>query len=109
MPTLAFLAVCAIGLGTLGCPGRQSDQEPRVTSAPRSIEAVLAEHSPRIMALPGVVAVGQGALPDGTPCVRVYLKAANAETERQIPKQIEGHPVVVEVSGEIRALPDSGS
>ena len=110
MPTLASLAVCAIGLGTLGCPVRSSEQdEPRVTSPSRPIETVLAEQSPRLMALPGVVAVGQGALPDGTPCIRVYLKAADPATERQIPKQIEGHPVVVEVSGEIRALPDSGS
>jgi len=72
----------------------------------RPIGAVLAEVSPRLMAMEGVTAVGQGALSDGTPCIRVFIRARDANLERRIPSRIEGHPVVVKVSGEIRAMPD---
>ena len=58
------------------------------------------------MAFPGVTAVGQGALPDGTPCIRVFLKARDRALERRFPRDVDGHPVVFQVTGEIRALPD---
>ena len=71
----------------------------------RPIGEVLAEHSPRLMALPGVTAVGQGALPDGRSCIHVYIRARDRSLEARIPREIEGYPVVVAVSGDIRAMP----
>ena len=76
-----------------------------MTVPSRPVAAVLAEHAPRLMALGGITAVGESALPDGTPCIRVFLLARNPELEKRIPRSIEGHPVVVVVSGEIRAMP----
>jgi hypothetical protein len=77
------------------------------TSPPRRpIEAVLAEHTPALMAKPGVVAVGQGALRDGTPCIRVFLEKRDPALEKTIPSRLEGHPVEVVVAGSIRAMPD---
>ncbi len=59
------------------------------------------------MALDGVTAVGESLLSDGRPCVRIYIRERNAALERRLPKTLEGYPVIVGVSGEIRAMPDS--
>ncbi len=73
----------------------------------RPIADVLASHTPELMALPGVVGTCQGARPDGTPTIVVMLVTPDAGLERRIPRVLEGWPVVVEVTGEIRAMPDS--
>jgi len=57
-------------------------------SPKRDINAVLAAHDKQLLAIPDVVGVYVSVLPDG----------------RKIPRSIEGYPVVVEVTGEIRAL-----
>ena len=38
------------------------------------------------------------------PCLKVMLARLTPETERKIPRDIEGYPVVTEISGEIRPL-----
>ena len=73
----------------------------------RPIADVLAAHTPELMALPGVVGTYQGAHPDGAPAIVVMLARPDAGLERRIPRVLEGWPVVIEVTGEIRAMPDS--
>lgn len=80
----------------------------RSSQPARPIEAVLADHTPGLMAMEGVVAVGQGELRDGTPCIRVFLKTRDEELMKRLPDRLEGHPVDVVVAGEIRAMPESG-
>jgi hypothetical protein len=71
----------------------------------RDINAVLADHDKQLMAIPNVVGVYVGVLEDGkTPCLKVMLARKSPETERAIPRLLEGYPVVVEVTGEIRPL-----
>ena len=75
------------------------------TSPSRDINAVLRAHDKELLAIHGVVGVYIGVLDDGkTACLKVMLAERSAEAERAIPKSIEGFPVVVEVSGEIRPL-----
>ena len=70
----------------------------------RDINAVLAAHDRDLLATPGVVGVYVGTLEDRhTSCLRVMLARKNPESERKIPRVIEGYPVVTEVTGEIRA------
>ncbi len=38
------------------------------------------------------------------PCLKVMLARPTQENERKIPREIEGYPVVTEISGEIRPL-----
>src|SRR5262245_47996521 len=92
---------------TLGCVG---GNKPMDSSAhpTRPIEAVLADHTPRLMAMDGVVAVGQGALRDGTPCIQIFLKSRDEALMKRLPSELEGHPVEIVIAGEIRALPGSG-
>ena len=71
----------------------------------RDINAVLADHSKRLMATPGVVGVYVGLLEDGkTPCLKVMLRQADKTLEKSFPRMLEGYPVVTEVTGEIRPL-----
>jgi hypothetical protein len=76
------------------------------SAAPRrDINDVLRAHDKALLAIPGVVGVYVGLLEDGkTPCLKVMLARASAESERAIPKTLEGYPVVSEVTGEIRPL-----
>lgn len=71
----------------------------------RDINAVLRDHDKQLLAIPGVVGVYVGVLEDEkTSCLKVMLARKTPESERDIPKSIEGYPVVSEVTGEIRPL-----
>lgn len=72
----------------------------------RAIEEVLKAHTGQLMSIPGVVGTAQG-LCSGRPCIRVFVIKKSAELERMIPDTIEGYLVVVEESGEFKALPGS--
>ena len=72
---------------------------------PRDINAVLADHDDRLLAIPGVVGVYVGLMEDGkTLCLKVMLSERKPAAEQPIPGSIEGHPVVAEVTGEVRPL-----
>jgi len=71
----------------------------------RDINAVLAAHDRELLTMPDVVGFSVTTLGDGrTPCLKIMLARHNPKTERAIPRSIEGYPVIVEVTGEIRAL-----
>lgn len=74
---------------------------------PRPIAEVLADHTPELMAIPGVVGTAESRTPDGRTCILVLLANDSAELRARLPREIEGWPVVPEVTGEIRAMPDS--
>jgi hypothetical protein len=69
----------------------------------RTIELVLAEYTDRWMAVPGVVgtAIGESG---GRPCILVFVADAGAALAAGIPGNLEGHPIVVEQTGEFEAL-----
>lgn len=79
---------------------------PDPASAPlRDINAVLADHDDGLLAIPGVVGVYVGLLKDEkTPCLKVMLAREDSGLKRRIPRLLEGHPVVTEVTGEIHPL-----
>jgi hypothetical protein len=71
----------------------------------RDINAVLAEHDDRLLAIPGVVGVYVGLKEDGkTPCLKVMLSERKSSAEQRIPAAIEGYAVVLELTGELRPL-----
>src|SRR6266699_1643999 len=71
----------------------------------RDINDVLAAHDKELLAIPDVVGVYVGTTEDGrTPCLKVMLARKNPESERKIPRIIEGYPVVTEITGNVRAL-----
>lgn len=68
-----------------------------------AIEQVQKKHQDRIMDLPGVVGVGIGAVND-TLVIKVLVVKRTAKLDRKIPKALEGYKVIIEETGEIRAL-----
>ena len=97
---LLFFIVAACGeQDTQATPNR----EPLPT---KTIEQVLDEHSDSLMALSGVVGVGQGEC-SREPCIKVFVVEKTSDLLRRIPSAIEGYPVEVTETGEFRAL-DSG-
>ena len=69
----------------------------------KPISAVLADHTSRLMSLPGVVGVGQG-LCAGAPCIKILVVERTPELVEWIGAWIEGYAVEIVESGEIRAL-----
>ncbi|MEO2054424.1 MAG: hypothetical protein ABGX83_03845 [Nitrospira sp.] len=67
------------------------------------IEAVLKGETEKWMALPGVVGTDQGEC-QGKPCIKVFVVRKTSELLKQIPSKIEGYEVVIQETGEFRAL-----
>ena len=70
----------------------------------RDINDVMQSHTEELMSIPGVVGVYIGALGDGTPCIKVMVVEKTPELESKIPSVLEGYPLVIVESGEIRPL-----
>jgi hypothetical protein len=69
----------------------------------RSIREVLKSHTDELMAVPGVVGVAEGES-HGRPCIRVFVVDRNSELLRRLPGKLDGYRLLVEQSGEFRAL-----
>lgn len=70
-----------------------------------SITDVLQRHTDSLMAIPGVVGVGQGEK-NGAPTIYVMVKRMTDDLRRALPDSIEGYAVDVHVTGEIKAQPE---
>jgi len=68
----------------------------------KTIEQVQQECTDAWMAIPGVIgtAIGQR---EGKPCILVLTASNTVQVRRKIPSTVEGYPVVVQYTGEIRA------
>jgi hypothetical protein len=93
-----FALIPALVIGCGDNMAQNNSPSPR-----RDINTVLADHQKELMTVPGVVGFYVGVLEDGkTPCLKVML--AEQTKGRVIPREIEGYPVVTEVTGKIRPL-----
>jgi len=70
----------------------------------QQIKAVMDAHVDSLMAIEGVVGVAIGAMDDNRLCIKVMVKEDDLGLYKQIPDQLENYPVVIEVTGEIRAF-----
>lgn len=107
----AGLALPLVGLLSLGagCAGREGQtaagDSQEVDVDTKSIEEVLREQTPGLMAVRGVTGTGLGEC-DGAPCVVVFVATDSPELREALPDTLDGHPVDVRVSGEVRARRD---
>ena len=70
----------------------------------RDINAVKEAHTKELMALPGVVGVYVGELDDHTPAIGVMVVKKTPELGQKIPKVLEGYPVKIDETGEIKPM-----
>jgi hypothetical protein len=102
---LLFAALIVCG----GCKKPPSGERSAPIVPTREITQVMDAHVDELMAIPGVVGVAVGALDDGTPCILVLVVNESAGIRKGVPREIEGHPVKIEVTGEIRPMPDDSA
>jgi len=114
----AAAAALALAVTLAGCkreparspsPGAMTPDSSAVPNRPLTPAQVIDARGPGLLAIPGVAAVGEGALPSGAPCIRIYVVKLDDAMRRRLPQTLDGYPVLVEESGEIRAFdgPDS--
>lgn len=97
-----------VGLGALGAltgcaKPAASDQSGERAMSGETIQTVLERHADRLVALPGVAGTGIGEC-DGRPCIKVFVVKKTRQLVQRIPATLDGFRVVVEETGEIRAL-----
>jgi hypothetical protein len=98
----ASIGVVALASGFLGCGGGSAHRG-ESGMPPRTIEEVLKAHTPELMSIPGVI--GTAVAEDkGELCIKVLVVQQTPEVGRQIPSAIGGFRVIVQETGEIRAL-----
>ncbi|MEW5684224.1 MAG: hypothetical protein AB1942_04830 [Pseudomonadota bacterium] len=64
----------------------------------REAEAAKDRAAPRLMAIDGVCGVGVTESA-GRPAIMIFVEGVTPELSRALPRQIEGHPVVVHDTG----------
>jgi hypothetical protein len=103
--TLSLALIVAFQVGNCA-KSKQQDTQGEMTVAGKSIEVVLKEHTDEMMGIPGVVGTGQG-LCQNKPCIKVFVVKKTPELQKRVPAVLEGYPVELEETGEIRALPQN--
>lgn len=68
------------------------------------VEQVIKNHSAEILAIPGVQGLYQGELENGDTCITVMVDKKTDENEKEIPKKLDGYPVVIEETGKIHPI-----
>ena len=97
---LVFLTACRPS----GPAGGPTQDDPVTGDARPSISTVLASHTDSLMAIPGVVGVGEGEK-DGRPTVYVMVERRTAELDAALPDSLDGYEVVVKETGLIEPQP----
>ncbi len=99
---LIITAILALMLsGTSAC---HPPNESRNAVPQRDINTVMEVHVNGLMAIPGVTGVAIGEMEDKTPCILVLVVEETDEINRRVPEVLEGHPVRILESGEIRPM-----
>jgi hypothetical protein len=91
-------AVAAILALLISWPAEAKAQE-----MSRTIQDVKARHAHRLVTVPGVVSVGIGRDAQGHEVIVIGLDRPRPETQADLPTQLEGYPVRVDIIGAVRA------
>lgn len=103
-PYILIVSIAIVGNGT-GCERGGNDKTANGTvTTMKQIDDVIKEYSDSLMAIPGVVGIYHGEDEAGKTCLKVMVRERTPELERRLPKSIEGYPVVIEETGEIRPM-----
>ena len=95
------LFIIAVIFASDGCIKRR-DMERERQMRGRSIEQVFDSHRDRLLSIPGVVGAGI-AKTDDMPAIMVMVLKRTTELETMIPEELDGYPVIIEVTGEFKA------
>lgn len=80
------------------------EYRPTEGAPPTALGQVLASEEARLLSIPGVTSVGLGHGPAGGDAI--VIGVMDPGVAARLPSEIAGLPVVVEVTGEVNALPE---
>ncbi len=111
LPRIVLAGLAAVAVAVPGCGSKERPAPERAPAARgedstitrRPLAAVLKEHTAGLMAIPGVVGTGEGR-EGGQPAFLVLVARDTPELRAGLPREIEGYPVVIRVTGEVRGL-----
>ncbi len=98
--SILFLAFSLMFCGEQKPPQQDSIKAPK---SKMTITQVLEKYTDEWMKIPGVIGTGQSET-DGKPSITVFVDTKTDVIEKKIPETVEGFKVVIEVTGEIKAL-----
>jgi len=99
-----IISATIVAINVAGCScgqARKTEQGERVAS--KSIEQVLKENTDGWMTIPGIEGTAIG-LFRGKPCIKIFTSSKSEKIRAQIPSTVEGYPVIIEETGQFRAL-----
>jgi len=73
------------------------------------IDVVKEKHAPELLSLHGVVGVYIGQTGAGDSCIYVMVVRRDTDLVRKIPTALEGYPVLIQETGEIRPMNEKGA
>ncbi|HEY6171514.1 MAG TPA: hypothetical protein VIX80_04555 [Candidatus Kapabacteria bacterium] len=88
----------------MGCDSTSniSKKDTTTTKTTMTVSEILEKYSDTWMQVEGVIGTGEGRYQD-KPCVKVFVVSSTELIKKEIPSSVDGIPVVIEVTGEIRA------
>ena len=106
-----WIAIVLLNIGAMSAAGiltgcsysGPSDLEKGQSMPERAIEQVQEENTDDWMAIPGVEGTAIG-LFEGKPCIKIFTSKKSKEVRAKIPSTVEGYTVIIEETGEFRAL-----
>jgi hypothetical protein len=103
---IAVLSAVVLSAAAILCGCRKdgiTESERGYRMPAKSIEQVLKENTDAWMAIDGVEGTAIG-LYKGKPCIKILASVKAQELRGKIPSVVEGYPVIIEETGEFRAL-----
>jgi hypothetical protein len=101
---LTLLSITALVVNCGGIKSSKHSVEYEMKRKP--LKEVLKEYTDVLMSIEGVTGTAQS-ICNGKPCIKVYTLEKTPKLENKIPVTLEGYPIVIEKTGEIRALPEN--
>ena len=100
---LTICGIATVGLVNSCCRENASYLKKGQRMPARTIEEILQENADVWMAMPGVAGTAIGMV-EGKSCIRIFTTSKPEEVRDKIPAEVEGYPVIIEETGEFRAL-----
>ncbi|MBI5022256.1 MAG: hypothetical protein HZB59_12535 [Ignavibacteriales bacterium] len=89
---------------SINCNGKDEVKNEDSTVVKSDINFVKDKYTDGLMKIPGVVGVYVGETEQKQPCITVMVKEETEVIKKEIPKELEDYPVIIEVTGEIKPM-----
>jgi hypothetical protein len=104
LAAFAPLNLEVVGACANAAPPEATPQQEAASRRLARLKDLQARHEDAVMAVPGVVGMGIGVAPDGSPRLEIYVKKKTPALMERLPRSLDGEAVQVVETGEVRAF-----